>query len=79
MELIQAPRESQANNQCPLLLIFVLLQVRSKALKTLNQAHTIGPRSTTFPLEDIVRMLMFRDTVEAADFIQQYGLALSEE
>lgn len=57
----------------------MLLQVRAKALKTLNQAHTIGPRSTTFPLEDIVRILMFRDAVEAASFIQQYGLAVSEE
>lgn len=49
-------------------------QVRAKALKTLNMAHTVGPRSTAFPLEDIVRMLMFRNRAEATDFIQQYGL-----
>uniref|UniRef100_A0A3Q3QX71 Germinal-center associated nuclear protein n=1 Tax=Monopterus albus TaxID=43700 RepID=A0A3Q3QX71_MONAL len=49
-------------------------QVRKRALKTLNMAHTVGPRSTAFPLEDIVRMLMFRNRAEATDFIQQYGL-----
>lgn len=55
-------------------------QVRAKALKTLNQAHTISHhRSTTFPLEDIERILMFRDAAEATDFIQQYGLAVSED
>ncbi|XP_042351006.1 germinal-center associated nuclear protein [Plectropomus leopardus] len=53
-------------------------QVRAKALKTLNMAHTVGPRSTAFPVEDIVRMLMFRDADEAADFIQQYGLNISD-
>lgn len=53
-------------------------QVRAKALKTLNMAHTVGPRSTAFPVEDIVRMLMFRDTEEATDFIQQYGLNVNE-
>ncbi|XP_026231972.1 germinal-center associated nuclear protein [Anabas testudineus] len=53
-------------------------QVRAKALKTLNMAHTVGPRSTAFPVEDIVRMLMFRDAAEATDFIQQYGLNVSD-
>ncbi|XP_055018999.1 LOW QUALITY PROTEIN: germinal-center associated nuclear protein [Boleophthalmus pectinirostris] len=53
-------------------------QVRSLALKTLNIAHTVGPRSTTFPLDDIVRMLMFRDGDEASAFIQQYGLNVSD-
>ncbi|XP_055086544.1 germinal-center associated nuclear protein [Periophthalmus magnuspinnatus] len=53
-------------------------QVRSRALKTLNMAHTVGPRSTTFPLDDIVRMLMFRDGDEASAFIQQYGLNVSD-
>lgn len=54
------------------------LQVRAMALKTLNMAHTVGPRSTAFPLEDVVRMLMFRDAAEATDFIQQYGLNASD-
>ncbi|XP_074551191.1 germinal-center associated nuclear protein isoform X2 [Halichoeres trimaculatus] len=49
-------------------------QVRAKALKTLNIAHTIGPRPTAFPVEDVVRMLMFRDAAEATGFMQQYGL-----
>ncbi|XP_037343746.2 germinal-center associated nuclear protein [Pungitius pungitius] len=53
-------------------------QVRAKALSTLNIAHTTGPRSTAFPIEDIVRMLMFRNTGEASDFIQQYGLNVNE-
>ncbi|XP_040004702.1 germinal-center associated nuclear protein [Xiphias gladius] len=49
-------------------------QVRAKALKTLNIAHTVGPRSTAFPVEDIARMFMFHSTTKATDFIQQYGL-----
>uniref|UniRef100_A0A3Q3M3Y8 Germinal-center associated nuclear protein n=1 Tax=Mastacembelus armatus TaxID=205130 RepID=A0A3Q3M3Y8_9TELE len=53
-------------------------QVRAKALKTLNMAHTVGPRSTAFPVEDVVRMLMFRNSEEAADFIQQYGLNVND-
>ncbi|KAJ8012892.1 hypothetical protein DPEC_G00047600 [Dallia pectoralis] len=54
-------------------------QVRGKALRTLNIAHTVGSqRSTIFPLEDLVRMLMFQDAAEATDFIQQFGLTVSE-
>ncbi|XP_065817978.1 germinal-center associated nuclear protein isoform X2 [Labrus bergylta] len=49
-------------------------QVRAKALKTLNIAHTIGPRSTAFPVDDVVRMLMFQSVEEATEFIQQYGI-----
>uniref|UniRef100_A0A673YSM1 Germinal-center associated nuclear protein n=1 Tax=Salmo trutta TaxID=8032 RepID=A0A673YSM1_SALTR len=53
-------------------------QVRGKALRTLNNAHTVGiQRSTIFPLEDLVRMLMFEDAAEATDFIQQFGLNVS--
>ncbi|KAM9710737.1 germinal-center associated nuclear protein [Menidia menidia] len=53
-------------------------QVRAKALKTLNLAHTVGPRSTPFPVDDVVRMLMFHSAAEAADFIQQYGLNVND-
>ncbi|XP_061838749.1 germinal-center associated nuclear protein [Nerophis lumbriciformis] len=53
-------------------------QVRAKALKILNIAHTVGPRSTAFPVEDIVRILMFRSTTEAIDFIQQYNLNVND-
>ncbi|XP_019955220.2 germinal-center associated nuclear protein [Paralichthys olivaceus] len=53
-------------------------QVRAKALKTLSIAHTVGPRSTTFPVEDITRMFMFLNTAEAIDFIQQYGLNVND-
>ncbi|TKS67603.1 Germinal-center associated nuclear protein [Collichthys lucidus] len=54
-------------------------QVRAKALKTLNWAHTVGPRPTAFPVEDIVRMLMFRNIAEATDFIQQYSLNINDD
>lgn len=57
----------------------VTLQVRVRALKALNHAHTVGPRSIAFPLEDIVRILMFRDAAEASDFIQQHGLNVNDE
>ncbi|XP_051565497.1 germinal-center associated nuclear protein-like [Myxocyprinus asiaticus] len=54
-------------------------QVRRKALKILNVAFTVGSqRSTIFPIEDFVRMLMFRNATEASDFIQQYGLSISD-
>ncbi|XP_053296244.1 germinal-center associated nuclear protein [Pleuronectes platessa] len=53
-------------------------QVRAKALKTLNIAHTTGPRSTAFPVEDITRMFMFLDTAETIDFLQQYGLNVND-
>ncbi|KAF4108846.1 hypothetical protein G5714_009919 [Onychostoma macrolepis] len=54
-------------------------QVRSKALKILNVAFTVGSqRSTIFPVEDFVRMLMFRNATEATDFIQQFGLTIND-
>ncbi|KAI4878707.1 hypothetical protein NFI96_013487 [Prochilodus magdalenae] len=54
-------------------------QVRRSALKALNIAYTVGSqRSTTFPVEDMVRMLMFRSASEATDFLQQYGLSVTE-
>lgn len=54
------------------------MQVRAKALQILNQAHTVGPRSTAFPLEDIVRMLMFNSSTEAIDFIHHHGLIIND-
>ncbi|KAM6984898.1 LOW QUALITY PROTEIN: germinal-center associated nuclear protein [Aplochiton taeniatus] len=54
-------------------------QVRDKGLKTLNIAHTVGSqRSTTFYMQDMVRMLMFHSTAEATDFVQQYGLNIND-
>lgn len=53
-------------------------QVRSRGLKTLNVAYTVGTRSTAFPLDDIVRMLMFQNSNEAVAFIQQHGLNVSD-
>lgn len=53
--------------------------MRSNALKILNVAFTVGSqRSTIFPIEDFVRMLMFRNATEAADFIQQHGLNIND-
>ncbi|XP_034042737.1 germinal-center associated nuclear protein isoform X2 [Thalassophryne amazonica] len=54
-------------------------QVRATALKILNVAYTVGPRSTAFPLKDIVRMFMFDNAAETMDFIQQYGLSVSDD
>nr|XP_006636742.1 PREDICTED: germinal-center associated nuclear protein [Lepisosteus oculatus] len=54
-------------------------QMRRDALKALNIAYTVGSqRPTTFPIEDLVRMLMFRDAAEAGAFIMHYGLNVSE-
>lgn len=54
------------------------VQVRTMALKALNMAHTVGPRSTPFPVEDVVRILMFRSAAEATDFVQQFGLNVND-
>ncbi|KAI1884892.1 hypothetical protein AGOR_G00214560 [Albula goreensis] len=54
-------------------------QVRREALRALNVAYTVGAqRSTSFPVDDLVRMLMFRNSAEAIDFVQQYGLSVCE-
>ncbi|XP_041925259.1 germinal-center associated nuclear protein [Alosa sapidissima] len=54
-------------------------QVRGEALRALNVAYTIGSqRPTAFPIENLVRMLMFRNVDEASGFIQHYGLAMNE-
>ncbi|KTF86048.1 hypothetical protein cypCar_00014410 [Cyprinus carpio] len=54
-------------------------QVRRKALKILNVAFTVGSqRSTIYPIEDFVRMLMFHNASEAAEFIQKYSLTIND-
>uniref|UniRef100_H2MJD5 Germinal-center associated nuclear protein n=1 Tax=Oryzias latipes TaxID=8090 RepID=H2MJD5_ORYLA len=53
-------------------------QVRAKALKVLNMALTVGPRSTPLPVEDVARMLMFPNSAEATDFVQQFGLNVTD-
>ncbi|TSK92908.1 Germinal-center associated nuclear protein [Bagarius yarrelli] len=54
-------------------------QIRSSALKALNVAYTVGSqRSTSFPLEDLARMLMFRSASEATEFVQLYGLNVAD-
>ncbi|XP_048454634.1 germinal-center associated nuclear protein [Rhincodon typus] len=54
-------------------------QVRREALKTLTFAFTVSSqRSTMFPMETLVRMLLFKDCEEAEEFTRDYGLSLSD-
>ncbi|NWY07443.1 GANP protein, partial [Nothoprocta ornata] len=54
-------------------------QIRTDALKSLNIAYTVSTqRSTAFPLEHLIRMLLFKDYEEASDFISYYGLNVSD-
>ncbi|NXT48335.1 GANP protein, partial [Pluvianellus socialis] len=54
-------------------------QIRKDALKSLNIAYTVSTqRCTVFPLDHLVRMLLFKDCEEAADFISYYGLSVSD-
>uniref|UniRef100_UPI00398F1885 germinal-center associated nuclear protein n=1 Tax=Pristiophorus japonicus TaxID=55135 RepID=UPI00398F1885 len=54
-------------------------QVRREALKTLNFALTVSSqRSTMFPLDTLVRMLLFKDCEEAAGFARDYGLSCND-
>ncbi|NXX92254.1 GANP protein, partial [Centropus bengalensis] len=52
-------------------------QIRKDALKSLNIAYTVSTqRSTVFPLDHLVRMLLFKGGEEATDFISYYGLSV---
>ncbi|NXN07993.1 GANP protein, partial [Indicator maculatus] len=54
-------------------------QIRKDALKSLNIAYTVSTqRCTVFPLDHLVRMLLFKDSEEASDFISYYGLTVSD-
>ncbi|XP_049672643.1 germinal-center associated nuclear protein isoform X2 [Accipiter gentilis] len=54
-------------------------QIRKDALKSLNIAYTVSTqRCTVFPLDHLVRMLLFKDCDEATDFISYYGLSVSD-
>ncbi|XP_010191297.1 PREDICTED: LOW QUALITY PROTEIN: germinal-center associated nuclear protein-like, partial [Mesitornis unicolor] len=54
-------------------------QIRKDALKSLNVAYTVSTqRCTVFPLDHLVRMLLFKDCEEATDFISYYGLSVSD-
>ncbi|KAM6349228.1 LOW QUALITY PROTEIN: germinal-center associated nuclear protein [Alca torda] len=54
-------------------------QIRKDALKSLNIAYTVSTqRCTAFPLDHLVRMLLFEDCEEATDFISYYGLSVSD-
>ncbi|XP_057553938.1 germinal-center associated nuclear protein isoform X2 [Hippopotamus amphibius kiboko] len=54
-------------------------QIRKDALRALNVAYTASTqRSTVFPLDGVVRMLLFRDGEEATDFLNCHGLTVSD-
>ncbi|XP_060639562.2 germinal-center associated nuclear protein [Anolis sagrei] len=54
-------------------------QIRRDALKSLNVAYTVSTqRATIFPLDNVVRMLLFRHFEDAIDFISYYGLSVSD-
>ncbi|XP_020829023.2 LOW QUALITY PROTEIN: germinal-center associated nuclear protein [Phascolarctos cinereus] len=54
-------------------------QIRKDALRALNVAYTVSTqRSTSFPLDNLVPMLLFRDAEEATDFLSYYGLSVSD-
>ncbi|KAF6120263.1 minichromosome maintenance complex component 3 associated protein [Phyllostomus discolor] len=54
-------------------------QIRKDALRALNIAYTVSTqRSTAFPLDGVVRMLLFRDCEEATDFLNYHGLTVSD-
>lgn len=53
-------------------------QIRRDALMALNVAYTSNQRSTVFPVETVVRMLLFKDCDEASDFLASYGLSVSD-
>ncbi|KAM9034648.1 germinal-center associated nuclear protein-like [Sarcophilus harrisii] len=54
-------------------------QIRKDALRALNVAYTASAqRSTSFPLDKLVPMLLFRDAEEATDFLNYCGLSVSD-
>ncbi|XP_027713217.1 germinal-center associated nuclear protein [Vombatus ursinus] len=54
-------------------------QIRKDALRALNVAYTVSTqRSTSFPLDNLVPMLLFRDAEEATNFLCYYGLSVSD-
>lgn len=54
-------------------------QIRKDALRALNVAYTVSTqRATAFPLDGVVRMLLFRDCEEATDFLSYHGLAVAD-
>ncbi|KAM9034449.1 germinal-center associated nuclear protein-like [Sarcophilus harrisii] len=54
-------------------------QIRKDALRALNVAYTASAqRSTSFPLDKLVPMLLFRDAEEATDFLSYCGLSVSD-
>lgn len=54
-------------------------QIRKDALRALNVAYTVSTqRSTVFPLDGVVRMLLFRDCEEATSFLNYHGLTVAD-
>ncbi|XP_060054840.1 germinal-center associated nuclear protein isoform X2 [Erinaceus europaeus] len=54
-------------------------QIRKDALRALNVAYTASTqRSTGFPLDGVVRILLFQDCEEATDFLNYHGLGVAD-
>ncbi|XP_040213533.1 germinal-center associated nuclear protein [Rana temporaria] len=54
-------------------------QIRRRALQVMNIAYTFSPqRPTLFPLEEVVRLLLFQDADQATGFLTAYGLSVSD-
>ncbi|XP_034380107.1 germinal-center associated nuclear protein [Arvicanthis niloticus] len=54
-------------------------QIRKDALRALNVAYTVSTqRSTVFPLDGVVRMLLFKDCEEATNFLNYHGLTVAD-
>ncbi|XP_028629749.1 germinal-center associated nuclear protein [Grammomys surdaster] len=54
-------------------------QIRKDALRALNVAYTVSTqRSTGFPLDGVVRMLLFKDCEEATNFLNYHGLTVAD-
>eukprot|EP00602_Paraphysomonas_sp_CaronLab_P013855 CAMPEP_0185042380 /NCGR_PEP_ID=MMETSP1103-20130426/42318_1 /TAXON_ID=36769 /ORGANISM="Paraphysomonas bandaiensis, Strain Caron Lab Isolate" /LENGTH=2072 /DNA_ID=CAMNT_0027582443 /DNA_START=109 /DNA_END=6324 /DNA_ORIENTATION=+ len=52
--------------------------MRMEALKVMNRVLRSGKQEVNFPISDLVRMLMFEDESDAADFTEQCGLEVME-
>ncbi|XP_072028126.1 germinal-center associated nuclear protein-like [Amphiura filiformis] len=52
-------------------------QMRNNAILVMSKAYR-GPRTTLFPLEDLIRLLAFEGEAEATEFCEAHGLPVSD-
>ena len=58
---------------------FFFVQVRSRALRTINYSLSIPNRTTPFPLKDLVELLAFESEQEAVEHCTFYALDADEQ